>query len=87
MIWPPRSPDLNPIEKLWDKLDRKVCTMAPTNVQSLWKCLGDAWRKLNCETMEKLVLECQIYVKLSYMVTSSIQLADASFYYLPKLFI
>ena len=29
--------------------------MAPTNVQSLWKCLEDAWKNLNCETMEKLV--------------------------------
>ncbi|GFW07786.1 CUGBP Elav-like family member 4 [Trichonephila clavipes] len=31
LSWPANSPDLNPIEKLWDHLDRVVCTMVCTS--------------------------------------------------------
>ena len=36
MIWPPQIPDLNPIEKLGDELNKKVCMIAPINIQ---KCV------------------------------------------------
>lgn len=55
MTWPSQSPDLNPIEKLWDELDRRVRIMSPTSVTRLWECLEDAWRNLSSETLEKLV--------------------------------
>ena len=29
MHWPPQSPDLYPIEKIWDELDRKIREMCP----------------------------------------------------------
>ena len=33
MTWPPQSPDLNPIEMVWDELDRKVKEKQPTSAQ------------------------------------------------------
>jgi transposase len=29
MVWPPRSPDLNPIEHIWDNMLREVRTLQP----------------------------------------------------------
>ena len=33
MIWPP---DLNPIEMIWDELDRRVKEKHPTSAQHMW---------------------------------------------------
>ncbi len=35
--WPPQSPNLNPIEHLWDVMEREICIMdvQPTNLQQL----------------------------------------------------
>lgn len=55
MHWPPQSPDLNPIEKLWDELDRKVREKCPTSQKDLWKYLQETWKEISIETMRKLV--------------------------------
>ena len=36
MTWPPESPDLNPIEMVWDELDRRVKEKQPTIAQHMW---------------------------------------------------
>ncbi len=38
--WPPQSPDLNPIEQLWDVVEREIHIMdvQPTNLQQLQWC-------------------------------------------------
>jgi len=35
--WPPKSPDLNPIEHLWDVVEQELCAldMYPTNLKNL----------------------------------------------------
>ncbi|KAM9421527.1 jun dimerization protein 2-like isoform 1-T1 [Salvelinus alpinus] len=37
MTWPPQSPDLNPIEMVWDELDRRVKEKQPTSAQHVGK--------------------------------------------------
>jgi transposase len=37
MTWPPQSPDLNPIEIVWDELDLRVKTKQPTSAQHMWE--------------------------------------------------
>ena len=41
MTWPPQSPDLNPIEMVWDELDRRVKENLPTSAQHMWELLQD----------------------------------------------
>jgi len=47
MIWPLQSPDLNPIELLWDELDRKVRNECPTSKNHFWSILREAWNNLS----------------------------------------
>jgi hypothetical protein len=37
MTWLPLSPNLNPIEMVWDELDRRVKEKQPTSAQHMWE--------------------------------------------------
>lgn len=67
MTWPPQSPDLNPIELLWDQLDRQVRKCCPTSQEDLWRKLQDEWKKITQTTLEKLVARlpklCEAVIK------------------------
>ena len=55
-IWPPNSPDLNPIENLWSILQSKLDTMdCATNLNILEKQLLLAWKEISPETSENLI--------------------------------
>ena len=41
MSWQAQSVDLNPIELVWDELDRKVKAKQPASVAHLWKLLQE----------------------------------------------
>lgn len=53
--WPSQSPDLNPIEHLWDNLERKVRKYHIKNHDDLRKALQDAWDSITTEETGKLV--------------------------------
>ncbi len=36
MTWPPQSPNLNPVEMVWDELDHKLTEKQPTSAQHLY---------------------------------------------------
>lgn len=55
MEWPPQSPDCNPIELLWDELDRNVRTKQPANKNQLWMHLQTCWQEMTPEKLTKLV--------------------------------
>ena len=56
MRWPPRSPDLNPIENLWAILDSKIRKMEISNETELASALQSEWLKLEAITCSNLML-------------------------------
>lgn len=44
MIWPPQSPDLSPIELLWDEVDRQVQAQKPTSESQLMEVVKETWK-------------------------------------------
>lgn len=55
--WPAQSPDLNPIEHLWDELERKVRAHKPlpTNINELYEILQEEWIKIDIKKYQNLV--------------------------------
>jgi len=55
--WPPSSPDLNPIEHLWDVLNKQVRSMEapPHNLQDLKDLLLTSWCQIPQHTFRSLV--------------------------------
>jgi hypothetical protein len=45
--WPPRAPDMNPIENMWSEVKRKLQetwpALSPRNSDKLWTLVSDAW--------------------------------------------
>ncbi len=55
--WPPQSPYLNPIEHLWDVVEREIHIMdvQPTNLQQLRDAIRSIWTKISEECFQHLV--------------------------------
>jgi DDE superfamily endonuclease/Transposase len=55
--WPAQSPDLNPIEHLWDVLERKVRAHRPLpkNKEELWQILQEEWLNIDDHIYQNLV--------------------------------
>lgn len=49
--WPAQSPDLNPIEHLWDELGRRVANKRHSNKRDLFKTLSEEWNKIPRDTI------------------------------------
>ncbi|GFT53176.1 transposable element Tcb2 transposase [Trichonephila clavipes] len=57
LVWPARSPDLNPIENVWDALGRQVAgrNYPPTNKNTLIRALTEEWDKLLQQLLDNVV--------------------------------
>ena len=42
MTWPPQSPNLNPVEMVWDELGHRVKEKQSPSAQHLWELQGKA---------------------------------------------
>lgn len=61
--WPPRSPDINPIEHLWARLQREVSDRGPADEEDLKVFVQEQWDSIPQREIEDLVstfnLRCQ----------------------------
>ncbi|GFT69640.1 transposable element Tcb2 transposase [Trichonephila clavipes] len=57
LVWSVRSPDLNPIENVWDALGRQVAgrNYPPTNKNTLIRALTEEWDKLPQQLVDNVV--------------------------------
>ena len=55
--WPSRSPDINPIEHLWDELNRRVRRRAapPETLDALAQALQEEWTAIPGEFIQNLI--------------------------------
>ena len=53
--WAAQSPDLNPIENIWDYLERKLEKLPTTTLSQLWDTLNDLWENIPTEIIQNLV--------------------------------
>ncbi|GFW82863.1 transposable element Tc3 transposase [Trichonephila clavipes] len=58
MDWPARSPDLNPIEHVWDFLGRRLAarTLPPITIRELRLALQDEWVAMPQQLIDTLIL-------------------------------
>ncbi|GFY12837.1 transposable element Tcb1 transposase [Trichonephila clavipes] len=57
LVWSARSPDLNPIENVWEALGRQVAgrNYPPTNKNTLIRALTEEWDKLPQQLLDNVV--------------------------------
>ena len=53
--WPSQSPDLSPIENLWQILDTATKNRKPSSEEQLFEVLKAAWAKIDSVVLKKLV--------------------------------
>ena len=55
--WPPQSPDLNPIEHMWEWFKRKLSDYSnpPSSIHQLWLHIEDVWNTITKEECLRLI--------------------------------
>lgn len=64
--WPPTSPDLNPIENLWEIIDQQLPKYVIRNTSDLSAAIQDIWQKIPVEQCVKLIESMPKRVKAVY---------------------
>lgn len=65
--WPAQSPDLNPIENLWNDVEQHIQVVKPKNMAELWTEIEKSWYAIpneRCRTLvESLPRRCAAVIK------------------------
>jgi hypothetical protein len=65
--WPSQSPDINPIELLWEKMDRMIKVKKPTSLAALEEIIREVWQEITPDYLRKLIDRlpriCQAVIK------------------------
>jgi hypothetical protein len=54
-MWPSQSPDLNPIEHLWEEVERRIRCQNLRNKNELMEKIQDVWNEIPQSTLDKLI--------------------------------
>ncbi|OHT16160.1 hypothetical protein TRFO_42012 [Tritrichomonas foetus] len=83
--WPPKSPDLNPIEMIWSIIKRKIKSTEIKNKISLINCIQLAWNEISMNLINDLVGDFNRRIELTLAVNgASISLMLSSHTKKPK---
>ncbi|GFX00022.1 transposable element Tcb2 transposase [Trichonephila clavipes] len=84
LVWPARSPDLNPIENVWDALGRQVAgrNYPPTNKNPLIHALTEKWDNLPQQLLDNVVQSMRTATAGSDVVQSGRPIFDDFFQHL-----
>ena len=63
MDWPPQSPDLSPIELLWEEVDRQVQAKRPSSAERLAEIVQKTWSEISEDILEKLLQRMPLLCK------------------------
>lgn len=55
MPWPSQSPDLNPIEHLWNDVDKVIKTKKLSNLNQLYDRIAEAWNNIPIDRCISLI--------------------------------
>ncbi len=57
LAWPAYSPDISPIEHVWDALDQhtRLCVPVPANIQQLRTAIEEEWTNIPQTTINNLI--------------------------------
>jgi transposase len=76
MFWPPNSPDLNPIETIWDEMKDYIEEKYPEvhrSYKRLREVVNEAWEAVTHERIKELIREmperCQAVIKAEGLYT------------------
>ncbi|GFV75711.1 transposable element Tcb2 transposase [Trichonephila clavipes] len=81
LVWPPRSPDLNPIEYVWDALGRQVAgrNYPLTNKNTLIRALTEEWVKLPQQLLDNDVQSIDTFQRLNKCLATGFELITSNY--------
>ncbi|UYV81282.1 hypothetical protein LAZ67_20000646 [Cordylochernes scorpioides] len=92
--WPPYSPDLSPIEHVWDIIGRRLHALPqPRSEDELWQMVEREWRAIPQDAIRTLIdslprrVAACIAVRGGYKNIANLPLIDSENIYLPPLYI